>query len=66
MNVIQLTTLDLVIAASLVLLLGILAISLKLEISKSLYIAAARTTIQLSLIGLVLKFLFDNLQDGTL
>ena len=64
MNVIQLTSLDLAIAAILVLLLGIVAISLKLGVTKTLYIAALRTTVQLSLIGMVLKFLFENVHLG--
>lgn len=55
---IELTSLDLSIAAVLVLMLGILGWRMQLGISQQLYIAAARTTIQLLLIGLVLKALF--------
>ena len=64
MNVISLTAIDLTIAAALVLLLGGVAIVLKLGISKTLYIAAIRTTVQLLLIGLVLKVLFENVHLG--
>ena len=64
MNVISLTTMDLTISAALVLLLGGVAIALKLGISKTLYIAAIRTTVQLLLIGFVLKFLFENVHLG--
>ena len=51
---------DLLIAAFLVFLLGLLSLRLQLKISKSLAIAALRTTVQLLLIGLVLKLLFAN------
>lgn len=64
MNVIQLTSIDLVVAASLIVLLGLLTMFLRLGLSRKLYIAAVRTTVQLSLIGLVLKFLFENTQPG--
>ena len=64
MNVISLTTLDLTIAAALVLLLGVATAILKLGVSKTLYIAAIRTTVQLLLIGLVLKVLFENVHLG--
>lgn len=57
---IQLTPLDLSLAATLVLALAGISLYLQLGIAKSLTIAAVRTTIQLLLIGLVLKILFDN------
>ncbi|MES9942751.1 MAG: iron export ABC transporter permease subunit FetB [Candidatus Thiodiazotropha sp. 6PLUC2] len=58
MNLIQLTPLDLFIASTLVLLLALLSLRLSLGIEGKLLIAALRTVIQLSLLGLVLKFLF--------
>jgi len=64
MNVIHLSSMNLAVAAVLVLLLGIAATALKLGVSKTLYIAALRTTVQLLLIGLVLKFLFENVHLG--
>jgi len=61
---ITLTLADLVIAALLVVLLALLSMHLKTGISRQLVIAALRTAIQLSLIGLVLKVLFENVQLG--
>ena len=58
MNVIPLSTWDLLIAAALVLLLAALSWRLKLGQESSLLIAAARATVQLSILGLVLKTLF--------
>ncbi len=51
---------DLAIAASLVLLLALLSVRLQAHVSRQLLIAALRTAIQLTLIGLVLKALFAN------
>jgi len=51
---------DLAIAAILVLVLALLSARLQAGISRQLLIAAARTAIQLTLIGLVLKTLFAN------
>ncbi|VAW99647.1 Probable iron export permease protein FetB [hydrothermal vent metagenome] len=59
-SVIPLSALDLGIAASLVVLLAILTWWLRLGISQRLLIAAARTVVQLLLLGLVLKYLFDS------
>ena len=61
---ITLTLTDLVIAALLVVLLALLSMRLKTGISQQLVIAALRTAIQLSLIGLVLKVLFENVHLG--
>jgi putative ABC transport system permease protein len=61
---ITLTVTDLVIAALLVGLLALLSMRLRTGISRQLVIAAARTAIQLSLIGLVLKVLFANVHLG--
>jgi putative ABC transport system permease protein len=57
---IHLAALDLGLAAVLILLLGGVSIYLQLGVAKSLFIAAVRTTVQLLLIGMVLKLLFDN------
>jgi len=51
---------DLAIAALLVLALALLSARLQANVSRQLLIAAARTAIQLTLIGLVLKALFAN------
>lgn len=61
---IKLSSFDLSLAAILVLLLGVLSAYMKLGITRQLYIAAARTTIQLLLIGLVLKTLFSSTSTG--
>jgi putative ABC transport system permease protein len=58
MELIRLTALDLSLAALLVLALAGLSFQLSLGIGQRLLIAAVRTLVQLSLIGLVLKFLF--------
>jgi putative ABC transport system permease protein len=57
---IALTPWDLAIAAILVILLALTSLYLQLGIAKSLFISAIRTTVQLLLIGLVLKLLFDT------
>ena len=48
------------IAAALVLALALLSIRLQMKIGRQLIIAAIRTAVQLTLIGLVLKVLFEN------
>lgn len=57
---IVLSVVDLVIAATLVLLLALLSLRMHPDLGHQLVIAALRTAIQLSLIGLVLKVLFAN------
>jgi len=57
---ITLSNLDLAIAALLVLGLALLSMRLQAGVSRQLLIAAARTAIQLTLIGLVLKTLFAH------
>jgi len=56
---IQLGYIDLAIASVLLLLAGGLSVALNLGLEKSLGVAALRTTVQLFLIGLVLKLLFE-------
>lgn len=60
MELIRLSPTDLVIAAGLVLILAALSWRLRLGIERRLLIAATRTVIQLSLLGLVLKTIFDQ------
>ena len=60
MNIIVLSPYDLALASVLVLLLALSAWWLHLGVSRRLLLAALRTTVQLSLVGLVLKALFDN------
>lgn len=47
-------------AASLVLLAGVLSLLLRLRLESQLFIGAVRATIQLSLVGLVLKAVFED------
>ncbi len=61
---IELNTFDLSLAAVLVILLGGLSSMMKLGITRQLTIAAIRTTVQLLLIGLVLKTLFSSTSIG--
>ena len=58
MDLITLTPWDLALAALLVLALALLSLKLSLGIEQRLLIATLRTVVQLSLLGLVLKFLF--------
>jgi putative ABC transport system permease protein len=58
MGLISLTPWDLALAALLVLALALLSLKLSLGIGRRLLIATLRTVVQLSLLGLVLKFLF--------
>ena len=57
---ITLTYLDLAVAALLVVLLAILSLRMRTGVSRQLLIAATRTAVQLMLIGLVLKALFEH------
>lgn len=62
MSVIPLTPIDLSIAAFLVLLLAATTARMRLAVGRQLVIAAVRTTIQLLLLGLVLRALFAHVQ----
>ena len=64
MPVEPLSALDLGIAASLLLLLGLLSCSLGLGLGRQLAIAAIRTTVQLLLVGHVLRLLFAHAHAG--
>jgi putative ABC transport system permease protein len=61
---VELSYIDLLIAAVLVLVLALLSIRLRSNISRQLVIAALRTAVQLTLIGLVLKALFAHVNLG--
>ncbi len=58
MELIPLTPWDLAIAAALVLLLALLSWLLRLGVGRRLLVAAARSTVQLMLLGMILKTLF--------
>jgi putative ABC transport system permease protein len=60
MDLIRLSAFDLSLAAGLVLALAGLSLRLRLGIERSLLIAALRSVVQLSLLGLVLKVLFEQ------
>ena len=64
MTIISLTPLDLSIAAVLVIALSLLSLHMKLGLSRQIIIAGLRTTVQLLLIGLVLKSLFAYMHLG--
>jgi putative ABC transport system permease protein len=60
MSFIRLTPADLALAATLVLALAALSFRLKLGVSRQILLAALRTTVQLLLIGLVLRAIFEH------
>lgn len=60
MGVIALSSWDLALASTLVLLLAYISRHMQFGIENRLIISALRTTVQLSLIGFVLKVLFEN------
>jgi len=57
-GVIELQTIDLVLAGLLVLVAGLVSVVLKLRLEKRLFIASLRTVVQLLLIGYLLKWVF--------
>jgi len=59
-HLITLSPADLVLAAALVLLLAGLSVRMRLGLTTDIIVAAVRTTVQLLLIGLVLKALFAH------
>lgn len=60
MGVIALSPWDLALASTLVLLLALISWRMGFGVERRLLVAALRTTLQLTLIGFVLKLLFDN------
>ena len=59
MNFISLSPIDVGISALLLIINALLSIALRLGLAKQMIIAATRMVIQLLLVGLVLKALFD-------
>lgn len=66
MAVISLSPFDLSLAALLIILLALITLRMRLQIGRQLLIAALRTALQLSLIGFVLKAIFDHVHLGVL
>jgi len=66
MNVIPLSTYDLSLAALLIGALALVSVRMRLNLATQLVVAALRTTIQLLLIGLILKFIFDRAHPAIL
>ncbi|AOY60563.1 MULTISPECIES: ABC transporter permease [Desulfococcus] len=66
MHVISLSPVDLSISALLVIALALLSIPMKLHLSRQLLFAGSRTVLQLSLVGMVLKALFDYMHPAGL
>lgn len=64
MGAITLSPLDLALASTLVLLLALISRRLHFGVERRMLVAALRTTVQLSLIGVVLKVLFENATLG--
>ena len=64
MEMISLSPYDLFIAALLVIALALLSVPMKLGLFRPILAAGLRTTIQLSLVGLVLKALFEHVHLG--
>jgi len=60
MSVLPLSVWDLGISSLLIVFLAVLSILLKLNIAKNVFIAGLRMTLQLMLIGLVLKVIFEH------
>ena len=60
MSVISLSPIDLSISALLLVALGFLSFRMKLGLTWQIAVAGARTTVQLLLVGMVLKTLFDH------
>ena len=56
---IELSNLQVALAALLILVNGLVSVSLRLRLEKTLVIASVRTVVQLSLVGLVLSWVFD-------
>ncbi len=59
MSAIHLNSLDLLVSTVLVLMTGGISLALRLELEKKLALAAARTVVQLLLIGYLLRFVFQ-------
>lgn len=64
MKLVELSAWDLGLAATLVIMIALLSMRLRLGVHGQLLVAALRTTVQLLLIGLVLKALFTHVHIG--
>jgi len=64
MTIVALTPLDLVLASALIMILALLSWRMNLGLVRQLIVAALRTTVQLLLIGMVLKALFAHVHLG--
>ena len=64
MEIIPLSPLDLSIAGLLMVTLALLSLSMRLRLERQILVAAARTTVQLLLVGLVLKAIFSHVHLG--
>jgi putative ABC transport system permease protein len=64
MTIVALTPIDLTLAAGLVVVLALLSRAMRLDLERQIIIAAVRMTVQLLLVGLVLKALFSNVHLG--
>ena len=62
----ELTFIDLLTAASLVLINGLISVVLRLGLGRQLLVASARTVVQLLLIGWLLQWVFDRQRWGEL
>jgi putative ABC transport system permease protein len=60
MNPVALTFTDLALAASLLILNGVISVAFGLRLERSLAIAATRMVVQLAAVGFVLKFVFEQ------
>jgi len=64
MEVVALSALDLCLAAFLVVLVGIMSWKMRLQLERQLFIAGLRTTVQLLLVGQVLRIVFSYANLG--
>ncbi|HSO18611.1 MAG TPA: ABC transporter permease, partial [Desulfosarcina sp.] len=64
MKIILLSPADLAVAAGLVVLLALLTLPMRLGLFRQILVAAVRTAVQLSLVGFVLKALFEDVRPS--
>lgn len=64
MNIVHLSASDLSLAAVLIIILGVVSLKLRLGQTRQLFIASVRCTVQLLLMGLILKLLFAAASAG--
>jgi putative ABC transport system permease protein len=64
MTIVPLTPVDLAMAAGLIIMLALLSWRMRLGLARQLLVAGLRTTVQLLLIGMILKALFANAHPG--